>query len=619
MTYPNNKKQLLWSFRQSLKIGLPCAGLLTVVLAGIFIYVWSFLSAAVDRATPLQSTNSGIISSDFLSRSTACGIVFLAALLAILFFRYLYRREDTDRIHALPISRRNLFLGKILGGLLCLLIPLVFSSIFQMLLSSIVFRGFRLGTLPGYLLSTFLLAGAVFALAVLGTVLSGSILQALAVMGILAFFLPTVLSFGSMLMRNTIPGYNWFGGFGTLDAGWFSPLIALVASYMHGADLNAFGRSASLLVFVWAVLGVLMLLLAYLGFCRRKSEQLAAYSWLKGILSACAGVAAAIYIAAILTMPNPGDLAIWLQASGVSLVAAVLCQFLFFHSLRPLKKRLLPVGASLILTLAFLFSITLGLGLDTEIPFKNQLISAAPLTSPADLMTDEGRVVPEMSDSTLADMEQLQKLLVEASRERGYPYPLGQESRAPTSEFGQLSVILGYLGEGQKNDVMKSYRVELDGEIPSPESLGGKVLSQLQHMSKSPDYVSSQVPLNGIDALAGISLDGVYRQQREMQEADSREFRFLSDMENETEFRQELENALRADFAAGRQWLSTHFEKHSYVLEYGNDIPFTARGGLIDGQPIAGKNLQFLGGDTYCYNIYPQMQETYSLLKETFG
>ena len=275
----------------------------------------SFLGSLFPLALLLQLVRQGGIRDTMASKSlaftemyydvAAYGLPIIsliyAILCAMLVWSYLYNARSVGLMHTLPITRTGLFVTNFLSGMAMMLIPYAVTGLLCILIS-LAYGGFDAVSLLVTILcvlgeSFFYFASATFVAFMVGNVF------ALPAVYFLLHFLAVLLDWLlSMFAGNFIFGLDkWYSGV----VEWLSPTVylenhvcvnstyetittqtSLTGAYSETNRLTAVSMENFWLIGVYALVGVVLLVLAWLLYRRRRSESagdVVAVGWMKPV------------------------------------------------------------------------------------------------------------------------------------------------------------------------------------------------------------------------------------------------------------------------------------------------------------------------------------------------
>ena len=240
-----------------------------------------------------------------------------AVLCALVVWSYLYNARSVGLMHTLPLSRRGLFVTNVLSGLAMLLIPFAVTGVLCVLVTAMA------GSVaPAALLVT--------VVCVLGECLfyfSSATLVAFvtghgAAMVVLYFVFHFLAVGVEFLLRGL--GNGFYFGVTSDPVGvsqWLSPTVALLRQVAYReeyreipvpgrdfvrSELSAVHLENAWIIALYALVGVGLLVLAWLLYCRRRSESagdVVAVGWMKPVfrygVALCAGLAGGLALYSI--------------------------------------------------------------------------------------------------------------------------------------------------------------------------------------------------------------------------------------------------------------------------------------------------------------------------------
>lgn len=211
-----------------------------------------------------------------------------AILCAMAVWGYLYNSRSVGLLHTLPVDRTCLFVTNLLSGLAMVLIPYAVVGLFGCL---IALGGgfFELTAVVNTALTVIFLSVLFFGLATLCAMLTGHVVV-LPVLYLLANFLaPLLEALLFSLAECFLIGIAFDGS--SLLTEPLSPLFAIYSRFSYGVEPLANGDGAPYLTGLWvvaayALVGVVLLVLAWLLYRRRQSERagdVVAFRWLRPV------------------------------------------------------------------------------------------------------------------------------------------------------------------------------------------------------------------------------------------------------------------------------------------------------------------------------------------------
>lgn len=217
-------------------------------------------------------------------------LVFIAALIcAMAVFYYLYQSRSCNMMHALPVSRKELFVTNYLSGLLFLMIPQAISF----LISIFVCLGRNITDLK-YLLWSFLMILGMAFFAYNFAIFVGMLTGQFVIMPIF-FFLLNFLVLGIRMILEGIIMQSVYGMRMVYEMGKeevLSPLyyltrkVSLVLNYSEGGDAYQIVVTGGKEIAWYAVAAVVFLVLSYICYKKKQIETVGDFiviSWIKPI------------------------------------------------------------------------------------------------------------------------------------------------------------------------------------------------------------------------------------------------------------------------------------------------------------------------------------------------
>lgn len=222
---------------------------------------------------------------DYLLNITAHTAPWIALVFGILvamaLWSYLYNHRAVSMMHALPLSRGSLFLTNYLCGLAFTLVPNLIIFLLTLCVEAVA-GAVTMQALLIWLMCQSLLSFFFFSFATMLAFVTGHILVLPCLFGIFNGMTKAVSTMVDWLFGTFIFGYasgsltalNHFGD-------WFSPMVAIVrglriysasSSYADEASRQAMQIRGLSVVAIFAAVGVVMTVLAYLLYRRRRLE-----------------------------------------------------------------------------------------------------------------------------------------------------------------------------------------------------------------------------------------------------------------------------------------------------------------------------------------------------------
>lgn len=314
-------------------------------------------------------------------------ILFLfSVVVAMAVFSYLYTSRAANTMHALPVTRKELFITNYLSGLLFMIIPEIVGFLTGTLVSA----------LCGYTCLDYLFKGMIYAVGISFFFYSFSVLIAmmtgqLFALPVLALIL-NLLYVMCKLIVSMVVGYISYGMPGTWQSGKLdvlSPLyymsINIKMKYEYLEDYIACrGMVGGNVVAGYAVIAVILIVVAYLIYQRRDIERagdLLSISYITPIfrwgMGICGGFLFAVLLCYLLGLYDATKKFV------VILIAAMIFGTIYFFVAQMFiekgfrvfnKKRVRECGICLCIMVAVLFGVEFNLfGQETRIPDESKI------------------------------------------------------------------------------------------------------------------------------------------------------------------------------------------------------------------------------------------------------
>ena len=257
----------------------------------------NLLHSGFDFWTPLETTQAYY---NVLSYGVPVISIVYAVLCAMAVWNYLYNARSVGLMHTLPIRREGLFVTNVLSGLVMMAIPYAVTGVLIVLVS-LLYGGFE----PVGVLVTILgVAGEsifFFGLATFCAFIVGNVFMLPALYGLLNFLAVLTDFTVNLLAQGFCFGLNSSYS-GTVE--WLSPVVYLMQQVrpnsiyqeelvQHGVYglyptdvLTEVHLENGWLIAVYAAVGVVLLVLAWLLYRRRRSESagdVVAVNWMKPV------------------------------------------------------------------------------------------------------------------------------------------------------------------------------------------------------------------------------------------------------------------------------------------------------------------------------------------------
>ena len=560
-----------------------------------------------------------------------------------------FSRPQADLVHALPVRREEYFWATLAASLVGLWLPVTPSLFLRELLC-----GFQSADIFPHIAAMLVMGTAALIFFTLAAVASGAYFEYALNSFLLTVAYPLLMVYLIFLAHNVIPGLRYSGFFDHFMRVAGSPPWAF-AMYMQGD--GGFG-----FVVVWHGLLALGLAgLAYRLYCRRPSEQ-------SGMARRCRGMELFLRVELALTaacfaghgmdcvardfIPFPWGVPLALGTIILSIGGVWLATELFYHhGLRKLGRHWRPLALSLGIMTALLGAFSTGLGLDTAMPAAEKIVAASmnmtdgtdyirfgwPVTLP-DVPEEERNPWEVERHDTLwpalttpegiEKVRTLQQKIIQMERAVQFPYLPGRSSNwAMGSGFLEYDLVHGDTFWFHFSSWYE------EGISQRAKELWEETRTLWEEILASEEYISSLCPLNALEVLDQVEksprlgAEGYSYVQNEDQPRDTA--RKVSGFSQD--FRQKLEEAMRADFSAGRFPTAKELLKDEgqlYKLFYQPGVEFTAQGGAVTRNsafvlPAAGRPVSLAQdyGSEYLpvFRVTWEMTETFAVLEEEWN
>ena len=560
-----------------------------------------------------------------------------------------FSRPQADLVHALPVRREEYFWATLAASLVGLWLPVTPSLFLRELLC-----GFQSADIFPHIAAMLVMGTAALIFFTLAAVASGAYFEYALNSFLLTVAYPLLMVYLIFLAHNVIPGLRYSGFFDHFMRVAGSPPWAF-AMYMQGD--GGFG-----FVVVWHGLLALGLAgLAYRLYCRRPSEQ-------SGMARRCRGMELFLRVELALTaacfaghgmdcvardfIPFPWGVPLALGTIILSIGGVWLATELFYHhGLRKLGRHWRPLALSLGIMTALLGAFSTGLGLDTAMPAAEKIVAASmnmtdgtdyirfgwPVTLP-DVPEEERNPWEVERHDTLwpalttpegiEKVRTLQQKIIQMERAVEFPYLPGRSSNwAMGSGFLEYDLVHGDTFWFHFSSWYE------EGISQRAKELWEETRTLWEEILASEEYISSLCPLNALEVLDQVEksprlgAEGYSYVQNEDQPRDTA--RKVSGFSQD--FRQKLEEAMRADFSAGRFPTAKELLKDEgqlYKLFYQPGVEFTAQGGAVTRNsafvlPAAGRPVSLAQdyGSEYLpvFRVTWEMTETFAVLEEEWN
>lgn len=356
---------------------------------------------------------------------------------------------------------------------------------------------------------------------------------------------------------------------------------------------------------------------------------------------------------------GPWGIPLVLGAMALTLLLAwLLTELLFHRSVKGLKKHLLSLLLPLGIIVCAQGLVSTGLGLDSpavadmegELPYY-VFHTDDPLMEFSDsMMVFFGTERAEDPYHTLENhlyspqaaekLQKLQETWREMERANQFPYLPGRRAHPMRQGF----YVNAYNGDARRGVMEGEY---YGRSTERTEALYGECQALIRELCLSEERVKGAIPVCAVEAVDGLRGQDLTYIEEKTDSCDSK-VEYIEDYEEQWklyylmyssydefqpdkkrtdfsgDFIERLEKALTADLENGR--VPSYGDRQAclrekgtltvYEIHYGRRR-FHARGGILnDGERAEGKAMN---NDPFTIRVWPQMTETYALLKETLG
>ncbi len=605
-------------------------------------------------------------------------VTALAALLPVYQFGACFSRRQADLFHALPVRRGDFFLGSFLSSFVCLWTPLFPALGVRCLLCAFSQGMSPVFTALPCMGSLFLIGTAALAVFMLAAAGSSTYLGYGLNSLLLTFCYPLLLNFSVSLIERTVPGAdNYLGLQDWLFWQVGSPPVALFFSYQ-----GRFENWTLLWWPVFAALLLAAGYFLYSRRDSEAAGSSRTCKPLEIFLRVEIAVTATAFAGNALSSIVKGawgeernpfyfeavGIPLTLGAMGIALAAAwVLTELVYHRSLKRLFRHLSPLVLSAVLMVLGLAVISTGMGLDTAQPKTEEIMSAEVFMEPYPVLpggfygktlSEDGAGQEEVyinagvcSPERIEQIRTFQQKWVELERSSQFPYLPGRSSYPWTEYVGMVY----HMKDGRWVHV---FYPSCSGKTEKDRALYQECTALIQEITCSEEFLYSLPPLCAIDAAGQIGKKTVFPEERadtetvyyDIEDMPQPDFPLIfnytddptenalsiSSLKDSANFRKKLEAALLEDLSHNRCPTDKEVEQKNqegkpvevYEIRYENGSRFTARGGMGDSGPVQGKEMVLdLGAgyptgehddEDYVFRIWPEMTETYALLKSQY-
>ncbi|MBR2131152.1 MAG: ABC transporter permease [Oscillospiraceae bacterium] len=521
-----------------------------------------------------------------------CGYAILVAMFV---WSYLHNSRSVGMMHALAISRTELFVTNTLSGLAMLLVP--YAVVGGMLCLVAGFCGsLDIGAVLLTIVSVLLETLLFFGMGTLCAMLTGSVIATAAYYAILNFAAVIVDAMVNLLAQAFIFGLS--SEMSQLSI-WLSPLVNLYENVE--ANVSYAEQTAEIVGFHWVVIygvvGLAMLAVGWFLYQMRRSESagdVVAFVWMRPVFRVGVALTSALTLGRLLyellwgALFQTGHYADAVPMAVCSVLCAVLgyyaASMLLEKSLRVFKGSGRGVLFVSVLTAVLCLSVSLDvLGIGKKIPDVEK-IERVELSGPVEF-TCYASVTPQL----LSEVMELHQTIIDDSA-----YAMGFERYTWTDTMGWTYLNMNYfLKDGSRLD--RSYRIPVSLErIADETTYDGKLANISQH----PEALAAFLNLPEDAALERIWISG-----RDGKTGEWREF-MVESGNGDTQI---VYDALRRDAAEGNFMIGNNL----YSMWQKDGIPTNISGLVLPERFRHTPNLELeyhVSGRSYYYGRYMQLQ-----------
>lgn len=550
-------------------------------------------------------------------------LLVFAAVLAVSQFGYLHRRQRVDAVHAMPARRSALYLGRILVGLAAIACGALIAALGQTAVMSVKFAESQL-QFYGAIWADFVLmlfsGFAVYLFAVLILVLTATHWEMIFSFLAVSAACPITLIFVDKLVSLSIPINDLLASM----AGCFllSPFFTGVGMMIdYGLD-TAILAGALILLVQAAACGAL----GFRFFCRRPSElaeNSAAKTRFKDVMRFLVAMEAS-FVGSMVLLFLTDTYAAYLLGGVLGAVLAWLgMELLYTHSLRTLKKAVLPGVGGLVVFAAVNLLVAFGLiGVPQVVPADE--INAVSVcmwqqetSADGSSMTYEYAAAGDIGYTVYTEQDThevsvgcfdaavvekgraLAEMLLEDQRAEFYPYH-PQQWESPTYRYSLTDVreydieLTLYMEGGAKT--LRYWNATGNGNA---DAICAKAVEILQ----DPAYMESYTSARLLDILESITYT-------DFENASNDLYIRIDDLPDKAAVLERLKAAYREDLSNATV-TSTPLEERMYYLRVDSRQPVTLREGVVDRYyPAAGMTCWFVPQpDTEAFDVYYMYNE----------
>lgn len=514
-----------------------------------------------------------VMSNSLLMQMDIWVIAAVAVVAGMALFGYLFSSKSANMIHALPVTRKELFFTNVISGLSMLWIP----QIVTFLLSVIVClsNGIAWVQYPGiWLLSVMGISFFLFSVVIFCAMLTGQ-LFALPVYFFVLNFLTVGVMFGVQnvvtflgygLGMNAIPEIRLFRILSPINYLQNNVRFGTNSYYNKLGDevITGISYRGGGIVCGYAVAAVAVYLIAWYGYKKREIEcagDILAFRWIRPVFRWGVGAGVA-YLCALLLADFLDTVLIWVSAPiffgmvmVLGVIAFVVADMFVQKTFRVIKKRRIKEFGLFLVFVAASFCGFYGVAnhLQNRVPDKDELQYAyLEMNYPVEFSGDAVQNAIDMQKEILAHATELQESIKDSTT--------------------TISIIYVYKDGKRLN---RSYRVPID----NPQ---GNMLAELQY-SYELDPESFLVYMFGCD-------------YKEVKDFNSSQFEFYDEVNNY------MSERVNAD-AAKKLYEAVIRDAEAGVLQKYNTIDFASMD-YLEEYDTAGLNLSFLHATKNWQDIY---------------
>lgn len=443
-------------------------------------------------------------------------VFVMAVIFALLIFGYLYNAKSCNMIHALPVSRKELFTTGYLNGLLFLIGPQILMFLVSLIVC-IINHVANVEPLLYWLVLSAIASFLFLSAAIFFCMLSGNAVAAL-IYYVAGNFIYTAIRFLVWMIVSMV-GYGmeyYFGSLAEFRNSAFSPLIYLVANAGVRTVSDADGTAVSVAVkgmpvmLLYLVPAVALLIFAVIFYQKRQLEcagDIVAFRWMnpvfRWVVAFSGGVGLGIVFAGVFFMSDRKFvLMLVLFSAGMTLVFFFLSEMILKKRFRIFRRGIWLEG----IVSAAVVTLLIGavdwdlFGVERKIPDADQ-VRAAYLSGPYyDMVLTE----PEQ----IEQLEEVHQSALDHEQEYRDVY-YDNQSELASGDWIEMSgySITYYLKNGKS--LRRTYMIPVSEEYREDS---GSTVSKLFLLQSNPeDYLNYVICKNYEDVTyIGASIDVLY-------------------------------------------------------------------------------------------------------------